>query len=77
MMSDTPRVFVGTTTFVIAGMTSQIDVQAVTATINTFPGVRVVGAQRLAGLVTVTAQRAVNRADLTAAIVRAGFTVLV
>ena len=76
MMSDTPRVFVGTTTFLIAGMTSQIDVQAVTATINGFAGVQVVIAQQLAGLVTVTAQRAVNRADLAAAIVRAGFTVL-
>jgi hypothetical protein len=25
MMSDTPRVFVGTTTFLIAGMTSPVD----------------------------------------------------
>ena len=27
MMSNTPRVFVGTTTFLIAGMTSRIDLQ--------------------------------------------------
>ena len=53
MMSDTPRVFVGTTTFLIAGMTSRTDLQTVTAAINGFPGVRVVVADQLAGLVTV------------------------
>ena len=76
MMSNTPRVFVGTTTFLIAGMTSRIDLQTVIATINGFPGVRAVVAHQLAGLVTVAAERPVNRADLAAAIVRAGFTVL-
>jgi hypothetical protein len=30
MMSNTPRVFVGTTTFLIAGMTSVTDLQTVT-----------------------------------------------
>jgi copper chaperone CopZ len=76
MMSDTPRVFVGTTTFQIAGMTSRSDLQAVTAVINGFPGVRVVVADRLAGLVTVTAERPANRTDVTAAIAQAGYTVL-
>ena len=76
MMSNTPRVFVGTTTFLIAGMTSRTDLQTVTAAINGFPGVRVVAADQLAGLVTVTAERPVNRADLTAAIIQAGYTVL-
>jgi hypothetical protein len=33
-------------------------------------------ADRLAGLVTVTAERPVNRTDLTAALVQAGYTVL-
>jgi len=76
MMSNTPRVFVGTTTFLIAGMTSRVDLQTVTAAIDCFPGVRVVTAQESAGLVTVTADRPVNRTDLAAAIIRAGYTVL-
>ena len=76
MMSNTPRVFVGTTTFLIAGMTSGTDLQTVTAAINGFSGVRVVLADQVAGLLTVTAERPVNRADLTAAIIQAGYTVL-
>ena len=76
MMSNTPRVFVGTTTFLIAGMRSRADLEAVTAAINGFPGVRVVIADQVAGLVTVTAERPVNRTDVTAVIVPAGYTVL-
>ena len=76
MMSNTPRVFVGTTTFLIAGMTSKSDLQTVTAAINGFPGIRVVVADQLAGLVTVTAERPMDRTDLTAAIIQAGYTVL-
>ena len=64
MMSNTPRVFVGTTTFLIAGITSRGDLEAVTAAINDFPGVRVVVADQLAGLVTtVTAEGPVNRTE--------------
>ena len=76
MMSNTPRVFVGTTTFLIAGITSRADLEAVTAAINDFPGMRVVVADQLAGLATVTAERPVNRTDVTAAIIQAGYTVL-
>ena len=76
MMSNTPRVFMGTTTFLIAGITSRADLEAVTAAINDFPGMRVVVADQLAGLVTVTAERPVNRTDVTAAIIQAGYTVL-
>ena len=76
MMSNTPRVFVGTTTFLIAGMTSVTDLQTVTAAINRFPGVLVVVTDQLAGLVTVTAGRPVDRTDLTAAVIQAGYTVL-
>jgi len=76
MMSNNPRVFVGTTTFLIAGITSRADLEAVTAAINDFPGMRVVVADQLAGLVTVTAERPVNRTDVTAAIIQAGYTVL-
>jgi copper chaperone CopZ len=76
MMSNTPRVFVGTTTFLIAGITSGTDLQTVTAAINGFPGVRVTGADLLTGVVTVTVDRPANRADLAAAIDHAGYTVL-
>ena len=76
MMSNTPRVFVGTTTFLIAGMTSRTDLQTVTAALDGFPGVRVVATHHSAGLVTVTADRPANRTDLTEAIIRAGYTVL-
>jgi copper chaperone CopZ len=76
MMSDTPRVFVGATTFLIAGMTSRTDLRAVTAVINGFPGVRVVVADQLAGMVTVTTERPVNRTEVTAAIAQAGYAVL-
>ena len=76
MMSNTPRVFVGTTTFLVAGMPFSVDLQLVTAAIHGFPGVRVVSIDQLAGLITVTAERPVDRTDLTAAINQAGFTVL-
>jgi hypothetical protein len=76
MMSNTPRVFVGTTTFLIAGMRSRADLEAVTAAINGFPGMRMVVGDQLAGLVTVTAERPVDRTDVTAAIIEAGYTVL-
>jgi len=46
------------------------------AAINGFPGVRVVGAVQLAGLVTVTPERPVNRTDPPAASIQAGCTVL-
>ena len=76
MMSNTPRVFVGTTTFLTAGMTSGTDLQTVTAAINGFPGVRVLVANQVPCLVTVTADRPVNRTDVIAAIIEAGYTVL-
>jgi hypothetical protein len=44
MMSNTPRVFVGATTLLIAGMTSGAALHTVTAAMNDFPGVRVTAA---------------------------------
>jgi copper chaperone CopZ len=76
MMSNTPRVFVGTTTFVILGMTSDACVRKVNAAVISYAGVRVVDADLLTGLVTVTADQPVNRANLAAALLRAGYTVL-
>ena len=60
----------------VAGMTSDGALQTVTAAMNDFPGVRVIAADRTTGLVTLSADRPVNRADLTAAITQAGYTVL-
>jgi copper chaperone CopZ len=76
MMSNTPRVFVGSTTFLVRGMTSDACLQTVSTAISRFVGVRVVQADLIDGLVTVTADRPVNRADLAAAIITAGYTVL-
>ena len=76
MMSNTPRVFIGATSLLIAGMTSDAAVQTVTAAMNDFPGVRVIAADQCTGLVTLTADRPVNRSDLTAAITQAGYSVL-
>ncbi|WP_447152082.1 heavy-metal-associated domain-containing protein [Nakamurella sp. GG22] len=76
MMFNTPRVFVGTTTILIAGMNSATDLQTVGEAINQFPGIRLITADEVAGVITVTAERPVDRTDLTAAIVQAGYTVL-
>ena len=61
MMSNTPRVFVGTITFLVAGLTSSVDRQIATSAIHGFPVVRVVSMDEIAGLITVTAERPVDR----------------
>jgi len=48
----------------------------VTAAVSGFAGVRAIEADLIAGLVTVTADRPTNRADLAAAIGQAGYRVL-
>jgi len=75
-MSNIRRIFVGSTTFLVTGMTSDACLQIVSAAISGFVGVRVVEADLIGGLVTVTADRPVNRAGLAAAIIQAGYTVL-
>ena len=76
MMSNTPRVFVGATTLLIAGMTSDAALKSVTAAMNDFPGVRVIAADRITGLLTLSADRPDKRSDLTAAVTQAGYVVL-
>ena len=49
LAGSTPRVFVGATTLLIAGMTSDAALQTVTAAMNDFPGVHVIAADRVAG----------------------------
>src|SRR6478609_11178263 len=57
VMSNTPRVFVGATTLLMAGMTSAAALQTVTAAMNNSPGVRVIATDRITGLVTLSAAR--------------------
>ncbi len=76
MMANNPRVFVGATTLLITGMTSDVALQTVTGALIDFPGVREIAADRVTGLVTVRSERPVNRSDRIAAIIQAGYTVL-
>lgn len=76
MMSNTPRVFVGTTTFLLRGMTSDACLGTVSRSITQFAGVRIVNADLIGGLVTVTADQPVDRANIVAAITLAGYAVL-
>jgi len=76
MMADTPRVFVGSTMFQVQGMTSDDCLRAVCGAIGGFAGIRVAHTDLVGGLVTVTAERPVDRADIANAITQAGFAVL-
>ncbi len=76
MMSNTPRVFVGTTTFLLQGMTSDACLRTVSTSITQFAGVRIVDADLVGGIVTITADQPVDRADILAAITLSGYTVL-
>ncbi|HEX7716085.1 MAG TPA: heavy-metal-associated domain-containing protein [Marmoricola sp.] len=76
MLSGTPRTFVGSTTFAVAGMVDADSRHAVSARIAAVPGVDAVAVDPASGRVTVRAARPVDRADITAAIGEAGFTLL-
>jgi hypothetical protein len=76
MMSNTPRMFVGSTTFAVTGPASGAFPVAVRSALHGFPGVRVIDVDRAGGLLTVTTDHPVDRAELAAAISRAGCTVL-
>ena len=71
-MSNTPRTFVGTTTFRIEGMSCGHCVRAVTSEISEVDGVRDVSVDLASGLATVTAARPVDRADVASAVEEAG-----
>ena len=76
MMSDTPRVFVGTTAFLVSGLTSDVCLRKVNEAIDSHAGVRVVDTDVSSGLITVNADLPVDRADLAVAICQAGYSVL-
>jgi len=76
MMSNTPRTFVSSTTFQVAGMTCEHCRRAVQQEIGRVPGVQRVDVDLATGTVTVFAHRPVDRADVAAAADEAGFALV-
>jgi copper chaperone CopZ len=76
MLKDTPRTFIGATTFQVTGMTCGHCQRAVTEEISRIPGVQEVAVDLAAGSVTVTATQPVDRADVAHAVDEAGYTLI-
>jgi copper chaperone CopZ len=76
MLSDTPRTFIGSTTFTVTGMTCDHCKRAVTEEISAVDGVEIVSVDLPTGSVTVTANRPVDRADIAAAVDEAGYALV-
>ena len=72
MRNETPRTFVGTTTFTVSGLTEGGEV-AIVAEIGAIEGVASVGVDPVSGAVAVTASRPVDRADIARAVEAAGY----
>ena len=75
-MTNTPRTFVGTTTFQVQGMTCGHCERAITEEVGRVEGVRDVRVDLAAGTVTVTVDRPVDRADIAAAVDEAGYVLV-
>ena len=76
MLSETPRTFIGTTTFQVTGMTCDHCKRAVTEEISGIAGVQDVSVDLATGSVTVTAAAPVDRADIAGAVDEAGYTLV-
>jgi copper ion binding protein len=76
MMNSTPRTFVGTTTFRVDGMTCDHCVQAVVREVGVVDGVSEVSVDLTSGLATVSTTAPVDRADISAAVDEAGYTLV-
>jgi copper chaperone CopZ len=76
MLEDTPRTFVGATTFQVADMTCGHCQRAVTEEISRIPGIQAVAVDLATGTVTVTATQPVDRADIAHAVGEAGYTLI-
>ncbi len=74
MLSSTPRTFIGSTTFTVAGMTCDHCRRAVTQEIRGVEGVDTVTVDPVTGTVTVTARNPVDRCDIALAVAEAGHT---
>ena len=76
MLSDTPRTFVGSTTFTVTGMTCDHCRRAVTQEISAVDGVESVDVDLSSGTVTVSTARPVDRAEIAAAVDEAGYVLV-
>ena len=76
MLENTPRTFVGATTFQVTGMTCGHCRHAVTGEISRIPGIGGVAVDLASGSVTVTASQPVDRADIARAVDEAGYTLI-
>jgi copper chaperone len=76
MLSDTPRTFIGSTTFTVTGMTCDHCRRAVTEEISAVDGVESVDVDLASGTVTVTTAGPVDRADIVAAVDEAGYALV-
>ena len=74
MLENTPRTFVGATTFRVTGMSCDHCQRAVTEEISRVPGVQGITVDLATGSVTVTATQPVDRADVAHAVGEAGYT---
>jgi copper chaperone CopZ len=76
MLSDTPRTFIGSTTFTVTGMTCDHCRRAVAGEISAVDGVESVDVDLTSGTVTVTTAGPVDRADIAAAVDEAGYALV-
>ena len=74
MLSGTPRTFVGSTTFSVRGLAESSHARRLVDHVAAVEGVSAVTVDLATGTVTVRAGRPVDRADVAAAVERAGFT---
>ena len=75
MLPDTPRTFVGSTTFTVTGMTCAHCQRAVSQESRRWQASSVT-VDLATGTVTVTAAAPVDRADIAAAVDEAGYTLI-
>jgi copper ion binding protein len=76
MLSDTPRTFIGSTTFTVTGMTCDHCRRAVTQEISAVEGVESVAVDLASGTVTVSTDQPVDRADIATAVDEAGYVLV-
>ena len=73
MLSGTPRTFVGSTTFSVLGLTDPHHERVLVDHVAAVDGVSAVTVDLATGTVTVRVARPLDRADVDAAVERAGF----
>ena len=76
MLPGTPRTFIGSTTFAVLGLTGIASQRSLVEQITAVGGVESVSVDPAGGAVTVRASGPVDRADIAAAIERAGFALV-